>query len=110
VKALAIFALCSSVLPSIICTSTNGIPAIGIHPLSLCLTESGRLIKLEYRPITMMVQLGMVPVLHGDVVMDTKKGTAILSGDQLLTSLARTFHFKRVGVATDVSGVLRMMR
>lgn len=85
----------------------NGIPAIGVHPLDLCLTENGRLTNFEYRPLTLMVQLGMVPVLHGDVVMDTKRGAAILSGDQLISSLARSLHFKRVGVATDVNGVLR---
>jgi len=84
-----------------------GIEAVGIHPLSSCVTENGRLTNIEYRPINMMVHAGIVPVLHGDVVMDTRKGAAILSGDQLLSCLARILHLSRVGVATDVAGVLK---
>jgi isopentenyl phosphate kinase len=53
-----------------------------------------------------MLALGIVPVLHGDVVMDTKRGACIISGDQLVPYLAVKLGAKRVGIATDVGGVL----
>ncbi len=48
----------------------------------------------------------MVPVLHGDVVMDTKKGACIISGDQLVRVMAQQLGMKRIGLATDVAGLL----
>ena len=47
-----------------------GVEAIGIHPLDLCLAEDGRLVSFETRHIAEMTEHGIVPVLHGDVVMD----------------------------------------
>ena len=84
-----------------------GIEAIGIHPLDLALTEDGRLVSLETRHIAEMTEHGIVPVLHGDVVMDRLKGSCIVSGDQLVTRLAAALGSRRVGLATDVPGVLQ---
>jgi len=53
-----------------------------------------------------MLMLGMVPVIHGDVVMDLSRGACIVSGDQLVQYLAAGLNISRVGLATDVPGVL----
>ena len=45
-------------------------------------------------------------MLHGDVVMDRLRGSCIVSGDQLVTRLATALGSRRVGLATDVPGVL----
>ena len=54
-----------------------------------------------------MTEHGIVPVLHGDVVMDRLRGACIVSGDQLVTRLAVALGSRRVGLATDVAGVLQ---
>ncbi|NLM28835.1 MAG: isopentenyl phosphate kinase family protein [Methanomicrobiales archaeon] len=84
-----------------------GVEAIGIHPLALALAECGRLVSFETRHIAEMTGHGIVPVLHGDVVMDRQRGACIVSGDQLVTRLATALGSRRVGLATDVSGVLQ---
>ena len=53
-----------------------------------------------------MLALGAVPVIHGDVVMDLSRGACIVSGDQLVRYLAAALRISRVGLATDVPGVL----
>jgi isopentenyl phosphate kinase len=53
-----------------------------------------------------MLMLEMVPVIHGDVVMDLSDGACIVSGDQLVRYLAVALGINRVGLATDVPGVL----
>ncbi|HWS21774.1 MAG TPA: uridylate kinase, partial [Methanoregula sp.] len=53
-----------------------------------------------------MLSLKMVPVIHGDVVMDLSRGACIVSGDQLVRYLAVALKIDRVGLATDVPGVL----
>lgn len=84
-----------------------GVEAIGIHPLDLALAEGGRLASFETHHIAEMTGHGIVPVLHGDVVMDRLKGACIVSGDQLVTRLAVALGSRRVGLATDVAGVLQ---
>lgn len=84
----------------------HGSEAIGIHPLHAGYAEDGRLVSMECRQIQEMIAQSMVPVLHGDVVMDGVKGVSIISGDQLVVYLARALRFGRIGLATDVPGVL----
>jgi isopentenyl phosphate kinase len=84
----------------------EGVPALGIHPLHTGVADNGRLVGFECRHLEKMLMLGMVPVIHGDVVMDLSKGACIVSGDQLVRYLAVTLGISRVGLATDVPGVL----
>ncbi|MBN1166670.1 MAG: isopentenyl phosphate kinase family protein [Methanospirillaceae archaeon] len=83
-----------------------GLEAVGIHPLHGSLAESGRLIQYPVSQIKLMMQVGVIPVLHGDVVMDCVKGACIVSGDQLVRVYARELQMERVGLATDVPGLL----
>jgi isopentenyl phosphate kinase len=84
----------------------KGIAAVGVHPLHTAVADKGRLVAFEYRHLEKMLVLGMVPVIHGDVVMDLSKGACIVSGDQLVRYLAVALRVNRVGLATDVPGVL----
>ena len=84
----------------------KGVPAVGIHPLHTAVADNGRLIAFEIRHLEKMLALGMVPVIHGDVVMDLSRGACIVSGDQIVRYLAVGLHVSRVGLATDVPGVL----
>jgi isopentenyl phosphate kinase len=83
-----------------------GTGAVGISPLASCYAESGRIRSMEWRNLREMVNRSLVPVLHGDVVMDGDRGVTIISGDQLLVYLAGVLGATRVGLATDVPGVL----
>jgi isopentenyl phosphate kinase len=84
----------------------EGVDAIGVHPLHVGIADNGRLAGFECRHLETMLRLGMVPVIHGDVVMDLSRGACIVSGDQLVRYLAVALKISRVGLATDVPGVL----
>jgi isopentenyl phosphate kinase len=83
-----------------------GREAVGIHPLGHCVAAGGRLRDPDWRPVDLLLSLGLTPVLHGDVVMDTVRGASIVSGDQLVASLALALAPDLVGIATDVPGVM----
>ena len=85
----------------------QGVEAVGIHPLHVAFADCGRLVAFEVRHLEKMVTLGMVPVIHGDVVMDQSRGACIVSGDQLVRFLAPLLTIGHVGLATDVPGVLK---
>jgi isopentenyl phosphate kinase len=84
----------------------QGVEAVGVHPLNVAFAENGRMIAFECRHLEQMLNLGMVPVIHGDVVMDHLRGACIISGDQLVRHLVPLLMMDRVGLATDVPGVL----
>jgi len=84
----------------------KGVAAVGVHPFHTAVADNGRLVSFEHRHLEKMLALGMVPVIHGDVVMDMTRGACIVSGDQLVRYLALALHITCVGLATDVPGVL----
>ncbi|MEI7434533.1 MAG: isopentenyl phosphate kinase [Methanomicrobiales archaeon] len=83
----------------------SGVEAVGVQPLSACIADKGRLISCEYRQLECMLDLGIVPVLHGDMVMDCTSGACVVSGDQLVRVLSLSLGMQRIGLATDVPGV-----
>ena len=87
-----------------------GVAAVGIHPLCAATADRTRIASFDLHPLEGMLDLGIVPVLHGDVVMDRAQGACIVSGDQVLTYLAAALAIPRVGLATDVPGVLQGSR
>lgn len=84
----------------------EGVNAVSVHPFCSSLAENGRLVYAGEEQIKEMLKLGIVPVLHGDVVMDKVRGACIVSGDQIVPKIAAALSATKVGVATDVSGVL----
>jgi isopentenyl phosphate kinase len=83
----------------------SGVYAAPVHPLSSCTLNGGRIERMCMDVIDRMLASGIVPVLHGDVVMDTSKGIDVLSGDQLVVYLAKALGAEKVGIGTNVEGV-----
>jgi isopentenyl phosphate kinase len=83
----------------------HGVQAISITPSSCLITENGRIKDFADVPLKRYLNMGFMPVLYGDAVLDTKLGFTILSGDQLISYLASKFHAKRIVVGVDVDGV-----
>ena len=79
---------------------------VPVHPLSCTTLKDGRIDVMETEPVIEMVKRGLVPVLHGDVAMDRARGAAIVSGDQLVSHLAKTLRPEIVALGTAVDGVI----
>lgn len=95
-------------LNSIVVESLNnaGICALPVHPLSSCLLDNGKLTDFQLGQIKVMLEKDIVPVLHGDVVMDITKGVSVLSGDRIIPYLAIFLEASKIGAGSDVDGVL----
>ena len=83
----------------------RNIPAVEIQPSSCIITKSGRIQVMEQRPLTKLLRMGFVPVLYGDAVPDSDTGFAILSGDQLVSTLAIQLNAHRIIIGADVDGI-----
>jgi len=83
----------------------HNIPAVTVQPSSCIITKHGRIHVMEERPLKKLIEMGFVPVLYGDAVLDSDMGFAILSGDQLVSSLAIRLEAKCIVVGVDVDGL-----
>ena len=80
--------------------------ALPIHPLNSVTLDAGRITHFDTNALELMLNNNIIPVLHGDVVMDRLDGFNILSGDQIIAFLAQKIHPKKIGVGTDVDGIM----
>lgn len=83
----------------------QNVNAVVVQPSSCVITRFGRIQSLELKPLERMLNLGLVPVLYGDAVLDSERGFAILSGDQLVSSLAIKLGVSNIIVGVDVDGL-----
>ena len=84
---------------------SHNINAVVVQPSSCVVTKAGRIQSMELKPIKRMLNMGIVPVLYGDAVLDSEKGFSILSGDQLVASLAINFGASSIIMGGDVDGI-----
>jgi len=83
----------------------HDVPAVSVQPSSCVLTKSGRIHVMEERPLRRLLEMGFVPVLYGDAVIDSDAGFSILSGDQLVSSLALRLNADHIVMGIDVDGL-----
>ncbi|KAG8459175.1 hypothetical protein KFE25_005686 [Diacronema lutheri] len=81
-----------------------GVPAVGISPFPSWRTRGGELSADALDCVQRALAAGLVPVLHGDVVLDERQGWAILSGDELMVQAGR-LRPQRAVFLMDVPGV-----
>lgn len=83
----------------------QGIPVNLFHTSSIAISERGKMIDMDLRAVKGFMDIGMVPVLGGDMVYDLDMGFSVGSGDQVAAILARELGATDLVLATDVAGV-----
>jgi isopentenyl phosphate kinase len=82
-----------------------GIPAVSVPPGSCFVMDDGVLAADNVDAVKYLANLGIMPVMFGDVVMDRKKGFGICSGDQLMEVLCKIFKPEKVIFVSDIDGL-----
>ncbi|MFH0897246.1 MAG: isopentenyl phosphate kinase [Candidatus Bathyarchaeota archaeon] len=83
----------------------ENIPAVAVQPSAFILTKKGRIVNFDRNLILQMLNMQLFPVLYGDAILDITQGFSILSGDQLVTTLATNFKASQVIIGVDVNGL-----
>lgn len=83
----------------------SGLASVVISPFSSSKLDNGRIITFPLEFISLALQAGIIPILHGDVCFDITRGASILSGDTIVTYLAENFRASHVFIGTDVDGI-----
>ncbi|UCD03280.1 MAG: isopentenyl phosphate kinase family protein [Candidatus Aenigmatarchaeota archaeon] len=79
--------------------------AMSVQPSAASLSNDGRIVEWYTKPIEKLLDYGMLPVVYGDVGIDTKKGCCILSTEELFRFLSTRLRPKRVIMCGKTDGV-----
>lgn len=83
-----------------------GEDAVSVQPSASCIAEKGHITEWYTTPIEMMLENGMLPVVYGDVGLDTKQGCCILSTEELFDFLTMKMQAAKVIMVGKVEGVM----
>ncbi|NJE00698.1 isopentenyl phosphate kinase [Thermococcus sp. JdF3] len=83
----------------------ENLPAFSVSTSSVFITENGEVAYGDLEVVERLLELGFIPVLFGDVSIDLAKGIDILSGDQIITYLAKMLEPDKVIFLMDVDGI-----
>ena len=82
-----------------------GIPAVSVPPGSCFVLEDGRLTIENDEVITRLLDLGIIPVMFGDVCTDRRRKFSIVSGDQIMERLCQKLDPEMAVFVSDVDGL-----
>lgn len=84
---------------------TAGIPAWTIQPSVALRCQDGTLLDGPNEVVTMALDRGLVPLLHGDVALDEIRGGTIASTEEIFEWLALSLPPRRIVLLGEVDGV-----
>jgi isopentenyl phosphate kinase len=94
-------------LTRIICASLllRNMNPVPLHPMSFATLDKGEVKKILLDPIRNSLGAGLIPLLHGDLVLDESRGIGVLSGDRIASLIGSRLGVSRVLFGCDVDGV-----
>ena len=87
------------------CLQDEGLAVNLFHTSSIAVAKKGRIQTMDLEAVRGFLEIGMVPVLGGDMVRDSEMGFSVGSGDQVAAILTKQLKASELVFATDVSGV-----
>ena len=83
----------------------EGLPVVAIPASSFMSATNKRITEGNLDYFGKYLQKGFIPVIYGDVVLDSQLEICVISGDQLIQYLAKNLNPDMVVLGTDVDGV-----
>lgn len=81
------------------------LPAVSVPVGSCFVADGGKLIIENVEVLQRLVDLGIMPIMFGDVVTDRKTRFSIVSGDQIMEILCKMFNPSKVIFVSDIDGL-----
>ena len=76
------------------------------QPSSFIKSADGQIVEMRTSLIAQALESGIVPLVHGDVALDSQIGGAIISTERIFAHLATSLPVKRIILLGEVDGVL----
>ncbi len=84
------------------------VPALSIQTSGIFIKENQKFIMKSADIIEKSLDLGVIPVLYGDIILHKSDTFSIISGDQIILELCknlRNYQIKKVIFATEIDGI-----
>lgn len=85
--------------------SEVGLPIFCLQPSASAYCENGQLLKLETLPTIAALEHQLIPVVYGDVAIDSTLGGTIISTEKILAYLAKELKPHRIFLLGEVEGI-----
>ncbi|TFG20161.1 MAG: amino acid kinase [Promethearchaeota archaeon] len=83
----------------------NHLPVNLLHASSFCVQEKMKITDFFLQAVKGYISIGMIPLVGGDMLYDSKMGFSVGSGDQFMVLFAKQFSANQVIYVSDVDGV-----
>lgn len=83
----------------------SGLPGVVFPTFSLATSRLGRIKAIELKPLQSALEMGLVPVMRGDLSCDEVTGYTIISGDMVAKAIASRLPVGDVIMCTDRDGI-----
>lgn len=85
----------------------EGLPVVSVQPSAILISQNGKKQDMFLQSIAMMYVTGIIPVVYGDIILDTKQGCKVFSTEDIFDLLIQAeMPIKEVIHITQVDGVL----
>jgi isopentenyl phosphate kinase len=84
------------------------ISAISIQPSSIFFNVPQKGIIFNFEPIKLSLELGMIPILYGDIMLSSRSNFSILSGDTIILKICEKtedFNISKVVFTMETDGL-----
>ena len=98
----------ASKLNSIVRTylSSEGLKILSLPPSASAQCQDGELIQISLDPVTFALNVGLIPLIYGDIAFDTIRGGTIISTEEIMSFLADKLKPSWLFLAGETEGVL----
>lgn len=100
--ATAAYELNHYVLASLV---NHDLPVWRIQPSASAICKGGEITSMALSTLSTALENGLIPLIHGDVAIDTEKGGTIISTEAIFLYLARHLPVQRIILLGEVAGV-----
>ena len=78
---------------------------VPVRPMSFMTLSGDSVGACFLRPITALLELGVIPLIHGDLAVRERRGLGVVSADRVASLLGEKLEVSRVLFGCDVDGV-----
>ncbi|MCR4335633.1 MAG: isopentenyl phosphate kinase [archaeon] len=83
----------------------KNVPAFEVQASSCIIQNKKKIVSFDTKIIQKLLELGAVPVMYGDMVIDNSLGASVVSGYAIISFLAKKLKASKVLLGTDVNGI-----
>lgn len=82
-----------------------GLPVFRVQPSASALAADGEIVSMEISPLRVALDNALIPLVYGDIAVDSVRGGTIISTEKIFFYLARHLPVRRIFLLGEVDGV-----